>query len=217
MKRLVQKFEPDFSIHEELSEAEFSCSVTIEEFLLRVSSDNISAENGIDDVGNQADSEAREENTAETKYWRPIEESLPAARLHTIYEHYKSKGRAKCMKKFQISESQLKAVVTNYEEGEGEHVKSVKIRKMLQNKFTQVGFLGRSPCSHSIFHYWLLSPTSHDCCEAWRSLSSDSTINNKLQNASLVHMRKKKNSKLPLVISYVGWRKRAKKSSQPRT
>lgn len=136
-------------MREELSEAELSCYLTIEAFLVNVArgSDSGSVGNDVDDVREQADPEAEGENTPEKKSWRPIEDYMSSARLHQIYEHYKSKGRASCMKKFKISKSQVTSAIRNGEKGDGEHVKSAKIRKFMLEKFTQVEISEWLPCS----------------------------------------------------------------------
>lgn len=142
LKRLFDKFEPDLSISRELTKAEFSCYATVESFLVETAENySVQIEEDQEIPETQAssdDADYLDSDDARTEERSSIEQTMSSKRIEAIWDTFKRLGRGACLKKHQISHSQLKSVKRHFEKGDAENLKTRAIRSHVAEKFTEV-------------------------------------------------------------------------------
>ena len=88
------------------------------------------------DEESSSDMEPLEEPRAAA--WAPIENQISAARLEAIWKFDQENARKKCLAKFRITYSQLRAIRRHFTYGTGEHVKYWRIRSHVGAQFKEV-------------------------------------------------------------------------------
>ena len=145
LRLLTQRFEPDLSVTVEASDTDLNCYATIEAILvenaIRHQATKFAPPSPHDDVGAQfeAESEASDKTEADrVEPWLPIEKKMTPERMQRIWEFDRAKGRKKCLAKFGIKYSQLRAVRRHFSDGGGDNEKCRQVQSSVKQAFTQV-------------------------------------------------------------------------------
>lgn len=154
LKSLVQKFNADLTAEDSCGEPERRCVLVIEAYLLQTATEHTDPLNELDDTFPNFGEDVPDEEIstdilpssdlleeAPAPAWTPIESQMSSARMETIWKFDLEKGRKKCLAKFKIRYSKLRAIRRHFTQGTGEHVKYQRIRSHVEAQFKQVDYL----------------------------------------------------------------------------
>ena len=145
LKRLVEEFAPNFDVEEHLSDAELRCFFSIKSFLEAKAGwcDMVPGESEDNRSVESASEEVMEAESGRT-------ERIPIEERRSVFSRSKDvlllpraaepgeNAQLRCMKKFKLSKAQFNAMKRHSQEGDGESVKTRKIKVAVQVKLKKV-------------------------------------------------------------------------------